>query len=124
MPSTVRRSLFSLALAAVVVFAPGAGHIHGSTSSGGDPTELAARMLAPTLDAATTADARPTTVEKRSDNERARRAAVPSGAMFVLATLFASALLFGFSDSRSLVPRVIDLLAPKRRRAPPLLQPA
>lgn len=124
MTGTARRSLLSLFLIATIVFAPGTGSLSGTDSIAGDARELAARMLAPTHDFATKSQARPT-LDHRSGDDRAPR---PAERWIAVSVVFAS-LLLGVSWRRMLhhqkhEQRTLVLLAPERRRAPPLLQPA
>jgi hypothetical protein len=116
----------SLLLVAALVFAPGEHRLGGAETTQRDSGDIAARMLAPTLDQGLSGKGRFGRVDL-SSRERERRGIERFwvGALllaaFCLAAASRSFLIVGFA-AKSRPEHLAH--APIRRRGPPLLQPA
>jgi hypothetical protein len=114
------RARLAVFMAAAIVFAPGVGF--GDESAQEPPSDVAARMLAPTFDEPDVAAFHSTLFAKRA-KEQVRR---HSHALLALAALVGAVSFANASSTRLLIQRfhrrTRGSLTPQRDRGPPHLQ--
>ena len=113
----VRLAVF---LAVAIVFAPGANLGGGSTPA--QPSEVAARMLAPTFDVAQVAGFQSTAFAKKAQNQERRHFI----GLLALATLAGAVCVPNFRShglfSEPIDGRLRPVISSRRERGPPHLQ--